>query len=69
MTNKKEFFNVLRVCREDIINEGLMRKKSAESLTDYEMEYIADKMSDALMEDYWEALKMAVELVKEQRRK
>ena len=49
----KTYFPVVRLSRDDI------KHKDAYKLTDEQMERIASKMGDMIMEDYWLALEEA----------
>lgn len=65
MTTKKENekmwqnFEVKGVCREDLVD--YIDKEKALKITDAQMEYIANKMGDALQETYWIALETILE--------
>ena len=50
------------VAKEDL--SEYLTKKEIEKLTDSNMSYIANKMSDRIQETYWIALEYAVELLK-----
>lgn len=59
--NKKQFFEVLLVSRDDI--KLLYRKDEAlqkyiNNLSDDDMEYLARKFGDAFFEDYYPVLKI-----------
>lgn len=59
MENKKEYFNITSVCREDISALGY---KDAESIPDAVMEKIASKMADAYLDNqFWIDLKFMVD--------
>lgn len=53
-------FVVLSICREDLIEEGYP-KKEVEKLTDEQMNHLADKMGNAIMDSYWTALEIGAE--------
>jgi hypothetical protein len=56
-------FNIISVCREDVATV-IKDKKTAEALTDDEMRRIANKMSDAYLNNgYWQDLKEITEMV------
>lgn len=57
LESDNEFFNVLRVHREDLVD----LYPDAENLGDAEMETIADKMSDLLMNRWSDAIEYALE--------
>ena len=66
---KKEYFVVLRLSRDDIIqtyldpddrmDEGL--RKRIESLSDEEMQHIADRLGECLMTWYWDSVRACTE--------
>jgi hypothetical protein len=49
MANTKEFFDVVSLSREDFNEVGY----DGSNLTDAQMEKIASKVSDAMMEEFW----------------
>lgn len=49
MANTKEFFDVVSLSREDFNELGY----DGSNLTDAQMEKIASKVSDAMMEEFW----------------
>ena len=49
MENTKEFFDVVSLSREDFNELGY----DGSNLTDAQMEKIASKVSDAMMEEFW----------------
>ena len=49
MVNTKEFFDVVSLSREDFNEVGY----DGSNLTDAQMEKIASKVSDAMMEEFW----------------
>jgi hypothetical protein len=49
MENTKEFFDVVSLSREDFNEVGY----DGSNLTDAQMEKIASKVSDAMMEEFW----------------
>ena len=53
MENVKEYFDVVSLSREDFRGLGF----DASSLTDGQMERIANKVGDACMEQFWESLR------------
>jgi len=53
-------FVVLSISREDLIAEGYPIRK-VNKLDDGQMNYLADKMGDAIMDNYWIALEIGVE--------
>lgn len=58
MTNKKEFFTVSSVSREDLISQGW----DAENLDDSTMQNLADKMGESWCDNgYWETLDIMAE--------
>lgn len=60
--DEKEFFDVIRVHREDLMHQG-MSKDVADKLTDPDMQRIADKISDGIMESgvFWDSVDNIVE--------
>ena len=61
---KEKSFEVITLSREDL--ESIGYKKH---LKDFEMEYIANKLGEALMEFYWEDLKIIVDSYLENKNK
>jgi hypothetical protein len=49
MANTKEFFDVVSLSREDFNEVGY----DGSNLTDAQMDKIASKVSDAMMEEFW----------------
>jgi hypothetical protein len=49
MENTKEFFDVVSLSREDFNEVGY----DGSNLTDAQMDKIASKVSDAMMEEFW----------------
>ena len=49
MENKKEYFDVISISREDFNEVGY----NADKLTDAQMEKIADRISEVCMEQFW----------------
>jgi hypothetical protein len=54
----KEYFSVLRLSRQDL---EMFTEKQRKRIPDHEMQRLADKLGDALMEYYWISLKILVE--------
>lgn len=61
-----QFFNVIRVHRDDLV--GYLGKEKAAALTDDEMENIASRLSDGIMETgaFWEGVEQVSELLKQE---
>jgi len=61
-------FRILSICREDLIISGIKEKK-AMKVSDADMEYIAEKMSDAFCEinSYWLTLDEVLRIMKLQK--
>lgn len=53
-------FPITSVCRQDIIDAGYS-KEEVEKLTDSDMEFIASKIEDGVMESFWIALDIIME--------
>jgi hypothetical protein len=61
------YFYITRVHREDL--RGKFTDEEIASLTDDDMEEIADKMADAYLDDlYWVSLEAAAEIVLEDKK-
>ena len=56
----KNSFIVLSLHRDDLIEQGYPAK-GVNKLDDEQINYLAEKIGDALMDDYWEALEIGVE--------
>jgi len=54
----KKWFTITQLCREDL-NEHGFTEEQAKKVEDHEMEWLARKIEDALMETgvYWEVIK------------
>ena len=52
MENKKEYFNVISLSREDFKEVGY----NADKLTDAQMEKIANRIGEVCMEHFWASL-------------
>ena len=65
MKQEQEFFEVLNVCKDDLrgqFKDNPKALKKIDEMDDGEMKYFAGKFGDALMEDYWTALKIVFEI-------
>jgi hypothetical protein len=65
MTTRTKFYPVIQLCKDDLIECFRDDKEiieRIEKLDEYEMQYLADKVGDMLMElGYWETLKEVFE--------
>ena len=53
-------FPITRICRQDLIIAGYNEKEVLE-LDDAEMSYIAEKIGDGVMNEFWTALDIVME--------
>ena len=53
-------FTITSICRADIVNQGYSEKEVM-NLTDSDMEYIAKKIADGIMEEFWTCLDIIME--------
>jgi len=55
-----KMFPITRICRQDLIIAGYNEKEVLE-LDDAEMSYIAEKIGDGVMNEFWTALDIVME--------
>jgi hypothetical protein len=66
--HEKGAFCITSVCREDL--KGYLTDEEIATVTDDDMEYIADKMADAYLDmGFWESLNEASEIVLRDKKK
>lgn len=62
-----KMFPLTSVCRDDILQAGFKRKY-VEKLSDDDMVWLARKITDSIMEDYWLAIDVFMNEILEERK-